>query len=80
MKIEVMGPGCARCTALAENVKTAVKSLGLDCEVIKVTDMSEIASRGVLMTPALAIDGSLKTMGRVTRVPEIEELLSSAAR
>ena len=44
MKIEVLGPGCARCQTLARNAKTAVEGLGLECEIVKVTDMNEIVS------------------------------------
>lgn len=79
MKIEVLGPGCARCQSLATNAKTAVEELGLECEVVKVSDMNEIVSRGVMMTPALAIDGVLKTAGRVTSVHEIQTLISEVS-
>jgi len=80
MKIEVLGPGCARCQTLAGNAKTAVEGLGLACEIVKVTDMNEIVSRGVMMTPALAIDGVVKTIGKVTGVNEIQELLTESSR
>lgn len=76
MKIEVMGPGCARCLTLAGNAETAVEELGLDCEIVKVTDMSEIVNRGVMMTPALAVDGAVRTMGKVASVKEVKELLA----
>jgi small redox-active disulfide protein 2 len=79
MKIEVLGPGCARCQTLAANARSAVESLGLECEIVKVTDMNEIVSRGVMMTPALAIDGALKTIGKVTSVPEIRALVAEAS-
>jgi small redox-active disulfide protein 2 len=79
MKIEVLGPGCARCHSLVENAKTAAKELGQDCEIVKVSDMNEIVSRGVMMTPALAIDGVLKTTGKVTSVQEIQTLISEAS-
>jgi small redox-active disulfide protein 2 len=77
MKIEVMGPGCARCQSLAANAQAAVDELGLACEVTKLTDVNEIARRGILMTPALVIDGKLKTVGKVTSIKEIRDLLSA---
>ena len=76
MKIEVLGPGCPRCTALAASVEAAVTKTGVDAEVIKVTDINEITSRGVMMTPALVVDGEVKTTGRVPSPEEIEKLLS----
>jgi small redox-active disulfide protein 2 len=79
MKIEILGPGCARCRTLATNARTAAEELGLECEIAKVNDINEIASRGVLMTPALALDGAVKMMGRVARVKEIRELLAEVA-
>lgn len=79
MIIEVLGPGCARCQSLAANARTAVEELGLECEIVKVSDMNEIVSRGVMMTPALAIDGVLKTTGKVTSVKEIQALVSEVS-
>jgi small redox-active disulfide protein 2 len=78
MKIEVLGPGCSRCQTLTRNAKTAVEDLGLECEIVKITDINEIASRGVMMTPALAIDGKVKTIGKVTNVNEIQALLKES--
>jgi len=75
MKIEIFGPGCARCKSLAANAKAAADKLGIDCELVKVTDFNEIASRGVLMTPALAIDGTVKVIGRLASEEEIAGLL-----
>ena len=76
MKIEILGTGCPRCNALAAGVKAAVMKLGLDAEIAKVTDISEIASRGVMMTPALVVDGQVKASGRVPSPEEIQEMLS----
>ncbi len=78
MKIEVLGPGCRRCEALAAGVKAAVTKMGLDAEVTKVTDIMEITSRGVMVTPALIIDGLVASSGRVPSPGEIEEMLSKA--
>ena len=76
MKIEVLGPGCPRCTALAAGVQAAVIKLGLDAEIAKVTDINEITSRGVMMTPALVVDGQVKASGRVPSPEEIQKMLS----
>ena len=78
MKIEVLGPGCRRCEALAAAVKAAVTKMRLDAEVTKVTDIMEITSRGVMVTPALFIDGLVASSGRVPSPEEIEEMLSGA--
>ncbi len=76
MKIEVLGPGCPRCKALAANAVAAATKLGLDAEVTKVTDINEITSRGVMLTPALVVDGEVKASGRVPSPEEIQEMLS----
>ena len=76
MKIEVLGPGCPRCNALAASVQAAVTKIGLDAEVTKVTDIVDITSRGVMMTPALVVDGEVKASGRVPSPEEIEAMLS----
>ena len=76
-KVIVLGPGCAKCVKLAENVTEAVKTLGIDCDVEKVTDIEKIVSYGVMMTPGLVIDGKLVSTGRLLTVKEIQNLLSS---
>lgn len=76
MKIEVLGPGCPRCTALAASAQAAVIKMGVDAEVTKVTDINEITARGVMMTPALVVDGEVKASGRVLTPEEIQEMLS----
>ncbi|MCP4589289.1 MAG: thioredoxin family protein [bacterium] len=76
MKIEVLGPGCPRCNALAASVEAAVAKLGVDAEVAKITDIMEITARGVMMTPALVVDGDVKASGRVPSPEEIEAMLS----
>jgi small redox-active disulfide protein 2 len=74
--LQVLGPGCAKCTKLAENAKAAVAELGIDAQIEKVTDINEITDFGVMMTPALAIDGEVKVVGKVPSVEEIKKLLS----
>ena len=75
MKIQVLGSGCPKCKALTERVEEAVGSLGIDCEVEKVTDINEIMGFGIMMTPGLAVDGEVKSSGRVMTKDEIVSLL-----
>ncbi len=75
MKIEILGPGCPKCQSLAKNVEAAVWELGLPATVEKVTDIGAIAKRGVLATPALAIDGEIKSTGRALTVGQVRALL-----
>ncbi len=76
MKLQILGTGCPKCKKLAEHVESAVRELGLDAEVVKVTDINEIVSFGVMATPALAVDGEVKVSGRLASVKEIKEILS----
>lgn len=76
VKIEVMGTGCAKCKGLFKNVDQAVKELGISAEVVKVDSLQEILNRGVMMTPALYIDGQARAVGRAPSVEEIKKLLS----
>ena len=75
MKIQILGSGCPKCRQLADNAAEAVKDLALGCEIEKVTDMNAIVDFGVMMTPALAIDGEVKFSGRVASSEEIKGLL-----
>lgn len=74
-QVKVLGPGCAKCKKLTENAELAVKELGTECSVEKVTDMGEIVSFGILMTPALVVDGEVKSSGRVLSPEEIKQFL-----
>ena len=76
MKIEVLGPGCPRCQALEANVKEAVKELGIDAEVEKVTDVTKITAYGIMSTPGIAVDGKVKGFGKLFSVEEIKEMLA----
>jgi small redox-active disulfide protein 2 len=76
MKLQVLGVGCPKCQKLAERVETAARELGLDHELEKVTDITEITRFGVMMTPGLAVDGEVKLMGRVPSVEEIKAILA----
>jgi len=77
VKIEILGTGCPKCEELAKNAKAAVEELGLAAEVSKVTDIVEIANRGVMMTPALAVDGDIKLVGKVAKVDELKAIFTS---
>lgn len=79
MKIEVLGSGCKNCNTLEAATQLALQQLGIDESVAKVTDYGQIASYGVMSTPALAIDGDVKTAGRVPTVDEIVELITAVA-
>ena len=75
MKIQILGPGCAKCNQLAKAVEKAAKELGLDYELVKVSDFNEIMSFGVMMTPGLAVDGEVKSVGRVPTYEQIKGML-----
>ena len=72
MEIKVLGPGCPKCEATEKNVKEAVAESGLDAQVDKVTDLMEIAKYGVLGTPAVVIDGEVKSVGKIPGKDEIK--------
>ena len=74
-KLQILGTGCPKCTKLAQNTETAAKALGLDYELQKVTNVNDIMALGVMMTPALAIDGQVKIVGKVPSPDEIQKLL-----
>lgn len=76
-KIEILGMGCPKCQALFKNAELAVAELGIEADIVKVEEMSKIQSYGVMMTPALAIDGTVKTVGKVPGVGDIKSLLAS---
>ncbi|MBU1702062.1 MAG: TM0996/MTH895 family glutaredoxin-like protein [Candidatus Eisenbacteria bacterium] len=73
--IQILGTGCPKCKKLAENAEAAAKTLGIEYELVKVTNINEIARMGAMMTPGLAIDGELKSSGKVLSLEEIKALL-----
>lgn len=75
MKIKILGTGCANCKKLEANAREAIKDLGLDAEVEKVEDLREIVGYGVMRTPALVVNETVKVMGKVATVEEIRQLL-----
>ncbi len=74
-KIQILGTGCPKCKKLAENAEAAVKDLGIEYDIEKVTNINEIMSFGVMMTPALAVDGEVKVVGKVSSTEEIKAML-----
>ena len=74
-RIQVLGTGCPKCKALYDNVETAVKTSGIAATVEKVDNIVDILDFGVMMTPALVIDGQVKSAGRILNAEEIVKLL-----
>lgn len=75
-ELAILGTGCSKCTKLEANTREATEQLGLDAEIRKVSDIQEIMKYGVMMTPALVIDGEVKSIGKVLSVGDIKSLLS----
>jgi len=75
-KIQILGTGCPKCKALAQNAETAAKEMGVEHQIEKITDINEIMKFGVMMTPALAIDGQVKVVGKVPSPEQIKQLLA----
>ena len=76
MKIQILGTGCPKCKQLAANAEQAVRELGVDAEVAKVTSIKEIMQFKVLSTPALVVDGQVKSAGKVLSAEEIKKFLA----
>ena len=74
-RIQILGTGCPKCQKLTEHAEAAAKELGLQYELEKITDIAKIMNFGVMMTPALAVDGKIKVAGKVPSVDELKELL-----
>ena len=77
-KLHVLGTGCAKCNTLAEVTQLAVDELSLECEIEKVTDFLRFPDFGVMVTPALVVDGELKVSGRVPPLDEMKKLLTDS--
>jgi small redox-active disulfide protein 2 len=75
-KIQILGTGCPKCKKLTENAEAAAKTLGIEYAIEKVTGVNEIMKFGVMMTPALAIDGKVKVVGKVPSPEEIQKMLA----
>ncbi len=79
MKVQILGTGCPRCRKLEANARKAIEELGVDVEVEKVQDIKEITKFGVMMTPALAINGKVKSTGEIASVEKIKKWLQEIA-
>ena len=75
MKIEILGMGCPKCKTLHQNTLTALKNAGKEAEVVKVEDLSKITEYAVMTTPALVIDGKVKSAGKVLAPDDIQKLM-----
>lgn len=75
-KIQILGTGCHKCKKMAENAETVAKDLGVEYSLEKVTDINDIMKFGVMMTPALAIDGQVKIVGKVPSPDQIKQMLA----
>jgi len=75
-KLQILGTGCPKCKKLAEATEEAAKNLGIDYKLDKVTDLAAIMSFGVMMTPALAVDGEVKVSGKIPSVDELRKILA----
>lgn len=78
MKVQILGTGCPKCKQLMANAEEAVTQAGIDAEVVKIEKLPEIVAFGVMSTPALAIDGEVKSAGKVLSVAEITKMLEGA--
>ena len=73
--IQILGSGCAKCQKLADNAETAAKELGLEYRIEKITDIDRIAEFGIMLTPGLAVNGEVKSFGRLLSPEKIRPLL-----
>jgi small redox-active disulfide protein 2 len=80
LKIEVLGPGCPKCRTLEKNVRTALQEMEMEAEVTKVTNVNEIAARGVFMTPGVVVDGKVASSGHLLSVNQVKKILEGRAR
>jgi small redox-active disulfide protein 2 len=76
MKIEILGTGCAKCKATERIVREVVDEVGIQAEIAKVEDFQDIVDRGVMITPAVVVNGDVKIVGKVPTVDEIRKLLN----
>jgi len=80
MEVKVLGPGCANCHKMEELAKQAVKELGITAEVVKITDIGQIAMHGILSTPGLIVNGKIKHSGKpLPSLERVKELIKSEA-
>jgi small redox-active disulfide protein 2 len=75
MKIEILGTGCPKCKKTEKIVRETLKEQGIDAEIVKIEDLNDIIDRGVMMTPAVVVNGNVKIVGRVPTKDEIVHML-----
>ena len=80
MIIKILGSGCKNCVTLGDNTKTALTELGIDAEIVKVTDFAEIAAFGVMSTPALVIDEKVVSFGKVLKPKDIVKIIEKVIK
>ena len=80
MEVAILGPGCVRCRATEKVVREALREMGKEATVIKVEDIKEMIKYGVSMTPAVAVDGTIRLAGKVPSAEEVKNLLSMSAK
>jgi small redox-active disulfide protein 2 len=73
--IQILGTGCPKCQKLTETAETAAKEMGIEYQIEKVTDISKIMEFGVMVAPALVVDGEVKVSGKIPGVDEIKAML-----
>ena len=73
--LQILGTGCPKCAKLAENAEAAAKELGIEYDLVKIKDINAIMGFGVMVTPALVVDGEVKVAGKVPAVDEIKKML-----
>jgi len=79
MEIKVLGPGCTNCHKMEELTKQAVRELGINAEVVKITDIGEIARHGILLTPGLVVNGKIKHTGKpLPSLEKVKEMIKGA--
>jgi small redox-active disulfide protein 2 len=79
MEVAILGPGCVRCRATEKAVREALREMGKEATVVKVEDIKEMIRYGISMTPAVAIDGTIRLAGKVPSVEEVKDLLSTSS-
>ena len=80
IEIKVLGPGCANCHKMEEMAKIAVKELGIEASVVKITDIAQIAMHGILSTPGLIVNGKIKHSGKpLPKIEKVKELIKAEA-
>lgn len=77
VELKVVGPGCSKCTLLAENTRKAAEAVGLEYTLEKVTDMDQMLALGIMTTPALVVDGTVKVLGKAASVAQLKDLLGA---